>query len=41
MQVKSEFVEFANGQRDNSKLQPTRCNISWFIFFYRRCTGFR
>ena len=25
----------------NSKLQPTRCNIFWFIYFYRRCTCFR
>jgi len=25
----------------NSKLQPTRCNVSWFIYFYRRCRGFR
>ena len=24
-----------------SKLQPTRCNISWFIYFYRFCTCFR
>jgi hypothetical protein len=23
------------------KLQPTRCNISWFIYFYRRSTCFR
>ena len=27
--------------RCTSKLQPTRCNISWFIYFYRRCTCFR
>jgi len=25
----------------NSKLQPTRCNVSWFIYFYRRPTCFR
>ena len=25
----------------NSKLQPTRCNVSWFIYLYRRCTCFR
>ena len=25
----------------NSKLQPTRCNVSWFIYFYRRFTCFR
>ena len=25
----------------NSKLQPTRCNVSWFIYFYRRSTCFR
>jgi len=25
----------------NSKLQPTRCNVSWFIYFYRRATSFR
>ena len=25
----------------NSKLQPTRCNISGFIYFYRRSTCFR
>ena len=24
-----------------SKLQPTRCNVSWFIYFYRRSTCFR
>jgi len=24
-----------------SKLQPTRCKFSWFIYFYRRCTCFR
>ena len=24
-----------------SKLQPTRCNFSWFIYFYRRSTCFR
>jgi len=24
----------------NSKLQPTRCNVSWFIYFYRRSTCF-
>jgi len=27
--------------RYNSKLQPTRCNVSWFIYFYRRSTCFR
>jgi len=25
----------------NSKLQPTRCNVSWFIYFYRCSTCFR
>jgi len=25
----------------NSKLKPTRCNVSWFINFYRRSTCFR
>ena len=25
----------------NSKLQPTRCNVSWLIHFWRRSTGFR
>ena len=25
----------------NSKLQPTRCNVSWLIFSYRRSTCFR
>ena len=25
----------------NSKLQPTRCKVSWFIYFYRRSTCFR
>jgi len=25
----------------NSKLQPTRCNVSWFIYFCRRSTCFR
>jgi hypothetical protein len=25
----------------NSKLQQTRCNVFWFIYFYRRCTCFR
>ena len=25
----------------NSKLEPTRCNVSWFIYFYRRFTCFR
>jgi len=24
-----------------SELQPTRCNVSWFIYFYRRSTCFR
>jgi len=24
----------------NSKIQPTRCNVSWFIYFYRRFTCF-
>ena len=24
-----------------SKLQPTRCNVSWFIYFYRCSTCFR
>ena len=24
----------------NSKLQPTKCNVSWFIYFYRRSTCF-
>jgi len=24
-----------------SRLQPTRCNVSWFIYFYRRSTCFR
>jgi len=24
-----------------SKLQPARWNVSWFIYFYRRSTGFR
>ena len=28
-------------QQINSKLQPTRCNVSWFIYFYRRSTCFR
>jgi len=27
--------------RCDSKLQPTRCNFSWFIYFYRRSTCFR
>jgi len=26
---------------NNCKLQPTRCNVSWFVYFYRRCTCFR
>jgi len=26
---------------DISKLQPTRCNISWFFYFYRCCKFFR
>jgi len=25
----------------NSKLRPTRCNISWLVYFYRRSTCFR
>jgi len=25
----------------NSKLEPTRCSVSWFIYFCRRCTCFR
>jgi len=25
----------------NSKLQPTRCNVSWFTYFYRCSTCFR
>jgi len=25
----------------NYKLQPTRCNFYWFIYFYRRSTCFR
>jgi hypothetical protein len=25
----------------SSKLQPTRCNVSWFVYFYRRYTCFR
>ena len=25
----------------NSKLQPTRCSVSWLIYFYRRSTCFR
>jgi len=25
----------------NSKLQPTRCNVPWFIYLYRRSTCFR
>jgi len=24
-----------------SKLEPTRCNVSWFIYFYRSSTCFR
>jgi len=24
-----------------SKLQPTRCNVSWFIYFYKCFTCFR
>jgi len=24
-----------------SKLQPTRCNVSWFIYVYRCSTCFR
>ena len=28
-------------QIPNSKLQPTRCNVSWLIDFYRRSTCFR
>jgi len=23
------------------KLQPTSCNVTWFIYFYRRSTCFR
>jgi len=25
----------------NSKIQPTRCNVSWFIYFYIRFICFR
>ena len=25
----------------NCKLQPTRCDVSWFVYFYRRSTSFR
>ena len=28
-------------RKHNSKLQPTRCNVSWFIYFYRRSTCYR
>ena len=28
-------------RNDNSKLQPTRCNVTCFIYFYRRCISFR
>jgi len=27
--------------KNHSKLQPTRCNVSWFIYFYRCSTCFR
>ena len=27
--------------KHNSKLQPTRCNVSWFIYFYRHSTCLR
>jgi hypothetical protein len=29
------------GHNSYSKLQPTRCNVSWFIYFYRHSTCFR
>jgi len=32
---------FSESPKMNSKLQPTRCNVSLFIYFYRRSTCFR
>jgi len=28
-------------RKHNCKLQPTRCNVSWFIYSYRRSVCFR
>ena len=34
-------IQMSVHRKYNSKLQPTRCNVSWFIYFYRRSTCFR
>ena len=40
---KKQKAKLWTGQTEyhDSKLQPTRCNVSWFISFYRRSTCFR
>ena len=34
------YIHMSVHRKYNSKLQPTRCNVSWFIHFYRRSTCF-
>ena len=35
------YIHMSMHRKCNSKLQPTSCNFSWFIHFYRRCARFR
>jgi len=34
-------IHMSMHRKYNSKLQPTRCNVSWFIYLYRDSTCFR
>ena len=34
-------IHMSMHRKYNSKLQPTRCNVSYFVYFYRHCTCFR
>ena len=40
--IQSKFhIHMSVHYKYNSRLQPIRCNVSWFIYFYRRSTCFR
>ena len=34
-------IQMSVHRKHISKLQPTRCNVSWFIYLYRRSSCFR
>ena len=35
------YIRVSVHRKYNSNLQPTRCNVSWYIYFYKSSTCFR